>query len=383
MVAAFDRSLPVTQRGETEELLLIRSPWCPFCEQTSAMQLYQSQQSLPSSSHSKSSQQQQRHVIMPRLLIGLLVGICVVWLASRIDPREYVATFVTRSENAVVVVVDDTVTTGTTATRPLKVIPIPNPVCCSDEFLCPIGGGGDRSLDPIPRNVEMALVEQMEWYDAPSRALQDGHDLARYMDHHFRDTEYDHWGHTYEELKASLYQWKSKHFVKGIKSGDRIYESACGIGLNAYMTMEIMDEVAGIQNIEFYGNDYARDSVTVAHCIAGSGRLPANGRLGAICRADSTDLSFGPSNFFHLVFTGYISPLFNPLELPGFSTEESFVTYRSYCQESARTEGDSVSSAKASEAQRIQEDWYAKWVEEMIRMAKPGAPIIVEHVSPP
>jgi hypothetical protein len=385
MVAAFDSESAGHNRDKTEELHSIQSFVAPIGKQTNfSMRLYQSQQqSLPStSSHSKSSQQ---HVIMRRVLIGLVVGIFVVWLASRIiDPREYVfAGFVSWSATAAVAV-DDT-TTGIATTRPLKVIPIPNPVCCSDEFLCPMGGGGDRSLDPIPRNVAMARVEQMEWYDAPSRALSDGHDLARYMDHHYRDTEYDHWGHTYEELKASLYQWKSQHFVKGIKSGDRIYESACGIGLNAYMTLEIMDEVAGIQNIEFYGNDYARDSVTVAHCIAGSGRLPANGRLGAICRADSTDLSFGPSNFFHLVFTGYISPLFNPLDLPGLSTEENLATYRSYCQESAtRTEGDSPSSAaQAREAQRIQEDWYAKWVEEMIRMAKPGAPILVEHVSPP
>ena len=34
-------------------------------------------------------------------------------------------------------------------------------------------------------------------------------------------------------------------------------------------------------------------------------------------------------------------------------------------------------------AQRRQEDFYAAWVGEMIRVAKPGAPIVVEHVSQP
>ena len=33
--------------------------------------------------------------------------------------------------------------------------------------------------------------------------------------------------------------------------------------------------------------------------------------------------------------------------------------------------------------QRRQEDFYAAWVSEMIRIAKPGSPIIVEHVSQP
>lgn len=34
-------------------------------------------------------------------------------------------------------------------------------------------------------------------------------------------------------------------------------------------------------------------------------------------------------------------------------------------------------------AQRRQEDFYAAWVGEMIRIAKPGKPVIVEHVSQP
>jgi hypothetical protein len=282
-----------------------------------------------------------------------------VWFTSRDSESRFAEVETVHADNTMTVA----------KTKEQVVIPIPNPVCCSGEFHCRA-----QTASTLPRNVEMSMNEQLEWYDIPSRELN--RNLSRYMDN-FRDSEYDHWGHTYNELKQSMYKWKSTHFT-GLKSGDRIYESACGIGLNTFMTMEIMEEVAGIQGIEFYGNEYARDSVIVAHCISGSGRLPAKGRLGAICRADSSDLSFGPANFFHLVFTGYISPLFDPLELGG-STKENFATYGEQCR--VTSAGDTRS--KAREAQRIQEDWYAKWVEEMIRLAQPGAPIIVEQVSYP
>jgi hypothetical protein len=33
-------------------------------------------------------------------------------------------------------------------------------------------------------------------------------------------------------------------------------------------------------------------------------------------------------------------------------------------------------------AQERQEDWYGKWVGEMVRIAKPGVPVILEEISP-
>lgn len=249
------------------------------------------------------------------------------------------------------------------------VIPLPNPVCCNSEFQCPLQTEGL----PMPRNVEMALDEHTAWYDEESKQLN--RNLSQYMET-FRDSQYDNWGHTYEQVKKAMYKWKRERFSR-LKSGNRVFESACGIGMNSFMTMEILAEVAGTHSIEFYGNEYSRESVIAAHCIAGSGRMPAKGRLGAICRADSTDLSFAPENYFHLVFTGYISPLFDPLDLGG-STKENFKTYIAHCESS-----EDMHKAKVLDAQRIQEDWYSKWVEEMIRLAKPGAPVIVEQVSFP
>ena len=34
-------------------------------------------------------------------------------------------------------------------------------------------------------------------------------------------------------------------------------------------------------------------------------------------------------------------------------------------------------------AQQKQEDWFGLWVSEMVRIAKPGKPVIIEQVSPP
>ena len=203
----------------------------------------------------------------------------------------------------------------------------------------------------------------------------------------FRQVEFDNWGHTYDEVKHGMYSWKSQYF-KDLKSNDIIYESASGIGMNLYMTLEIMQQVSGITNITIYGNDYVARSVQIAQDIYGnSGKsnhmLPSSfGRLGSICEADSTQLDFIPSNTFDLVYTGYISPLFDPLQLNQSTTDENFVQYNAYCEQNQQNDkGDSATLAE--QAQQVQNDWYGKWVGEMIRIAKPGAPVIVEQVSYP
>ena len=41
-----------------------------------------------------------------------------------------------------------------------------------------------------------------------------------------------------------------------VEGGYTIYESMAGIGLNLYLTLEILYEVKGVKNIRVYGNDY-------------------------------------------------------------------------------------------------------------------------------
>lgn len=231
-------------------------------------------------------------------------------------------------------------------------------------------------------NIATSIKEHEEWYVSVSQRIA-ASNLTDYFQS-FRNTEYDNWGHSYEEVKAGMLKWKSENF-NDLKSGDFIYESACGIGLNLFMTLEILQETLGVSDLVVYGNEYIPLSVQIAQNIANGTKdhpksfLPARGQYGSICTADSTQLDdFVPADAFDLVYTGYISPLFNPLSLNGTSTDDNFAQYAAFCE--GKTEGD---VELAERAQNHQNDWYAKWVGQMIRIAKPGKPVIVEQISYP
>ena len=121
----------------------------------------------------------------------------------------------------------------------------------------------------------------------------------------FREENFDNWGHTYEEVKDGMRHFKSTYYPPYVKDGDSIYESACGIGLNLFMTLEILQEVKGIENLFVYGNEYLENSAIKANAVMDK-LAPAHGRKGIICEADSTDLQFIPEKSFDLVYTGYI-----------------------------------------------------------------------------
>jgi len=59
----------------------------------------------------------------------------------------------------------------------------------------------------------------------------------------FRTEIYDGWHMSYNKNKAGLTDFKAKYFGPYIKSGTKLYESACGIGLNLLMTLEILKEL--------------------------------------------------------------------------------------------------------------------------------------------
>ncbi len=158
----------------------------------------------------------------------------------------------------------------------------------------------------------------------------------------FRHRSFDAWSRTFDEYKKDVYSWKSSHFVMNLKTGDAIYESACGTGLNILMT--------------FF--------------------FPSNARLGRICQGNSLNLSYVPSNVFDLVFTGYITPLQNPLDFKCSDESKILNQYRTICTEKARTR-------EAVLMQQRQDDWFGQWVKEMVRIAKPGASILIEQVSLP
>jgi hypothetical protein len=120
----------------------------------------------------------------------------------------------------------------------------------------------------------------------------------------FRKNHYDQWFFSWEAVKKSNYDWKSRMY--DVRDGDSVYESASGIGLNLYQTMEILHEVKGIESLVLYGNDYLDISVEKSNLLYD--QAPPSGAIkGQFCQGDSKNLSFVPSNAFDLVYTGYLT----------------------------------------------------------------------------
>ena len=70
--------------------------------------------------------------------------------------------------------------------------------------------------------------------------------------------------------------------------------------------------------------------------------------------------------------------MFDPLGVEGQYSDDLLAYYRGLC------DAEDLESAKLLElVQQKQDDHVDRWVREMIRIAKPGKPVIVELVNPP
>jgi hypothetical protein len=180
-----------------------------------------------------------------------------------------------------------------------------------------------------------------------------------------------------EEIKEVLRPWIQEAFVPYLKNGNQIYESACGSGINLLFTAEILLE-NNISSLVINGNDYLDQSISIANHIWSTEAASAVAHKGALCAGDSTNLSFVPSAMFDLVYTGYIDPLMDPLNiLPENATADERGNMSVQMCSSLDPEVKQISK----QAQKAQEDWFAAWLLEMIRIAKPGAPIIAENIE--
>jgi hypothetical protein len=101
--------------------------------------------------------------------------------------------------------------------------------------------------------------------------------------------------------------------------------------------------------------------------------------MGEICQGDSTSLNFVPSDAFDLAFTGYITSMEDPLGLKINDRDKLAAAYHEICTRS-KTKAARETRLKM---QRSQEEWFAKWVTEMVRITKPGGVIIFESVTLP
>ena len=191
----------------------------------------------------------------------------------------------------------------------------------------------------------------------------------------FRTIKLDGWGITLQEVKELLRPWKEEVFVNSIQSGDVIYESACGIGMNLLISAEILREY-NITGLTVSGNDYVGSSIEVANSIWDEEEARQLAHKAFFCQADSTRLDyFVPDSSFDFVYTGYIDPIIDPLSLcpSNMTQEEKLEQGVKLC-----SSGDKKDQRLATKAQDKQNEWFAAWIHQLVRIAKPGKAIAIE-----
>ena len=205
----------------------------------------------------------------------------------------------------------------------------------------------------------------------------------------FRDTIFDGHRRTFQEWKESRRLWVRDAFVPHLKSGMTMYESAAGLGLSLYATLELLQEEANVGDLTVYGNEFLKENAKKGNHIldvliksqaaSQEGNFKSN-HNGGICHADSNNLQYLPANSFDVVYCGWITPLYNPL---GWKDESYNITKRrlyQLCQNSKRRSNQTARDLLEL-AQQKQNEWFDHWISEMVRLAKPGGAIVIEDLS--
>ena len=244
------------------------------------------------------------------------------------------------------------------------------------------------------------------------------------------------WSHnqnntTYDSLKEQMLPWRTSKYLPSLKkTGANIFELNCGVGLNLFMTYEIIQQSQpkdDIRDVHLYGtttsasssggtgsrnnNDdkddlYAMRTAVTANLLLDTilqkeANFVGGGKRGMICPTIISgtvrpnddrgnirkshpwmDLSFIPDNSFDLVYTSYV-----PMARDLWDTSHSVINNEEFLQrhrDLCRTKGsDWKSSTLYNESQQEQEMIYGQYVSEMIRITKPGNVIAIEHVPMP
>jgi len=232
----------------------------------------------------------------------------------------------------------------------------------SDRITCP--------QEPPPPSDNDKQGNFDEYIEADTTKLTATGELAERAED-YRNQGYDGFSKNFAQAKENIYDYVQEYFVPALRNGGgSIYESACGTAANLLMTLEIIAE-SGVKDVTVYGSEYIADSVTIARQMI-EAHMPEGFYMGSICQADSTNLEHVPSNSMDVTFTGYIDPLVDPLDLhPDEGISDSIARCKSADHEIAEKE------------QKAQEQWFARWVTEMVRITKPGGSLIVEDVAKP
>jgi len=246
--------------------------------------------------------------------------------------------------------------------------PFPGP---TPAFPAPNPNPGSYQCPPSVGKAENDVGDYFNVYKRDANNLANDGALENYA-----LVEYDGFGsNTYVQLKALLSEWKKRHFCGVLKSGDRIYESASGSGFNLHMSLEILLE-CNVRVIEVEGNDYVPQNVVNANTFF-TGPVRERAKSHYFCHADSLHLDHVPSNEFSLVYTGFMDPIVDPLNLfPGKGISQRMQELKAICNSQDRHQQLLVTLD-----QNAQDEYHSNFVIEMIRIAKPGAPIILEFIS--
>jgi len=193
--------------------------------------------------------------------------------------------------------------------------------------------------------------------------------------------QYDGWDVTFLQNKERFKDWKQRYF-SSLQSGDLLYESACGEGFNLALTLQVLHEYHNITDLVVYGNDYIPNSVEIVAPHVLKKLAPSGTKIGSLCQGDSSNLDYVPSDTFDLAYTGYIEPLQDPLKIVDdydYGDEKAFYDL---C-DAIDMELDWANVTLITLDQEKQNEWFAKWVSELIRIVKPGKPIIIENIGLP
>ena len=192
-----------------------------------------------------------------------------------------------------------------------------------------------------------------------------------------RSAKYHPWSKTYDQVKAKIQDWKAKQFIPYLQNGDSIFESGCaGNGMNLYITLSIVKKNGGLTDLNVYGNAQAQQEMDETLALVKDHPILPKHQATTICTGNPMMLTeYIPDESFDLVFTGFVDVMW---VMENDNDDESLSLLQS-----SNVETTCAQTTRADKLQTRTEQIYKQWVSEMIRVAKPGARIVVENVSPP
>jgi hypothetical protein len=166
------------------------------------------------------------------------------------------------------------------------------------------GNNGRIISYSCPQQIGTILDFDARDYEEKAKEIPDN--MTVYLDTLRNGGTFDNWGYSYNEVKAQMSPFKKKYYALFLsKPNATLYESAAGVGLNLFMTLELLEQQE-VTGVTIYGNEYVEASTIKANALFDH-MVPGKGYKGMICQADSTKLDqFVPAESFDVVFTGYI-----------------------------------------------------------------------------